>query len=111
MDKKNVQKSIWRNLFAQKRAALGNLRNFFGRTFATPYMVLKFLIRKNHKSDHDVKKGTNREVHVPFWGVLISGKKLSPISGVRRIRLMSLFGGFLFPEKSFCPFRGYDAFA
>ena len=29
MDKKNVQKSNRRNLFVQKRAALGNLRNFF----------------------------------------------------------------------------------
>jgi len=29
MDKKNVRKSNRRNLFAQKRAALGNLRNFF----------------------------------------------------------------------------------
>ena len=30
MDKKNVQKWITRYLFAQKRAALGDLRNFFG---------------------------------------------------------------------------------
>jgi hypothetical protein len=39
MDKKNVQKWIWRNLFAQKRTALGNLRNFFGTQIATLIMV------------------------------------------------------------------------
>ena len=39
MDKKNVQKSICRNLFAQKRAALGNLRNFFGDHFVRAFMV------------------------------------------------------------------------
>jgi len=37
--KKYVQKSIPRNLFAQKRAALGNLRNFFGAHFMTAYVV------------------------------------------------------------------------
>jgi hypothetical protein len=36
MDKKNVQKSICQNLFAQKRAALGKLRNFFGTKNALP---------------------------------------------------------------------------
>jgi len=36
MDKKNVQKSICQNLFAQKRAALGDLRNFFGRNKCSP---------------------------------------------------------------------------
>jgi hypothetical protein len=39
MDKKNVQKWIWRNLFQQNRTALGNLRNFFGTQTATSYMV------------------------------------------------------------------------
>ena len=39
MDKKNVQKSIWRNLFVKKRAALGKLRNFFGATFMRAYTV------------------------------------------------------------------------
>jgi hypothetical protein len=73
-------------------------------------MVLKFLIRKKHKSDHDVKKGTNREVHVLFWGVLIFGKKLFMVSGVQHIHLMSLFWGFLFSEKSFSWFRGYNTF-
>ena len=36
--KKYVQKSKPRNLFAQKRAALGKLRNFFGHMHARPYM-------------------------------------------------------------------------
>jgi hypothetical protein len=39
MDKKNVQKSNRRNLFVQKRAALGDLRNFFWVTFARAFMV------------------------------------------------------------------------
>ena len=43
MDKKNVQKSICQNLFVQKRAALGDLRNFFGAIFMRSYMVLKIL--------------------------------------------------------------------
>ena len=41
LDKKNVQNSICQNLFAQKRAALGNLRNFFGTDIPRPYMVRK----------------------------------------------------------------------
>jgi hypothetical protein len=36
MDKKNVLKSIWQNLFGKKRAALGDLRNFFGRKIMAP---------------------------------------------------------------------------
>ena len=43
MDKKNVQKSIRRNLFAQNRAALGKLWNFFGASFVRAYMVLNNL--------------------------------------------------------------------
>jgi hypothetical protein len=39
MDKKNVQKWICQNLFAQKRTALGNLRNFFGTQMTTSFMV------------------------------------------------------------------------
>ena len=49
MDKKNVQKWIWRNLFAQKRAVLGKLRNFFGVYFMRSYMLLKKLKRKKQK--------------------------------------------------------------
>jgi hypothetical protein len=39
MDKKNVQKSICQNLFVQKRAALGDLRNFFIALFMRAFMV------------------------------------------------------------------------
>ena len=39
MDKKNVQKSICQNLFVKKRAALGNLRNFFRRINMRAYMM------------------------------------------------------------------------
>jgi len=42
MDKKNVQKSICQNLFVKKRAALGNLRNFFGMIIERPYMMRTF---------------------------------------------------------------------
>jgi hypothetical protein len=38
MDKNDVQKWIPRYLFAQKRAALGNLRNFFGAIIERPCM-------------------------------------------------------------------------
>ena len=41
MDKKNVQKSIWRNLFVKKRAALGNLRNFFRGNKSRPLCCTK----------------------------------------------------------------------
>jgi hypothetical protein len=45
--------------------------------------------------------GTTHSLNVPFWGFLISGKKLLPISGVQRIRLMSLLGGSYFRKKAF----------
>lgn len=46
MDKKNVPKSICQNLFAQKRAALGNLRNFFGRKIMAPLWCEKYCVDK-----------------------------------------------------------------
>ena len=39
MDIDDVQNRDRRNLFAQKRALLGNLRNFFGPQCTTPYML------------------------------------------------------------------------
>jgi len=36
LDKKNVRKSLRRYLFAQKRALLGNLRNFFRTKIPKP---------------------------------------------------------------------------
>jgi len=44
LDKKNVQNSICQNLFAQKRAALGNLRNFFGRKIMAPLWCGKYCV-------------------------------------------------------------------
>ena len=74
MDKKNVQKSIWRNLFAQKRAALGKLRNFFGAIFARAYMVLNIWKSFLQKCDHIAKKGRNRVQQSPKQGFLFSEK-------------------------------------
>jgi hypothetical protein len=44
--------------------------------------------------------------HVPFWGILVSGKKVLAFLGGASVRGMSLFGGFLFPEKRFWRFWG-----
>jgi len=41
MDKKNVQKSNRRNLFAKIRRALGNLRNFFRTKNPRPWWCEK----------------------------------------------------------------------
>ena len=77
MDKKNVLKSIWRNLFAQNRAALGKLRNFFGAIGARAYMVREHAPPLNPICCGSVPKGTNRARACPF------------------------LGGVSFPEKSF----------
>ena len=69
MDKKNVQKSIWRNLFAQKRAALGNLRNFFGDHFARPYMVRGHAPSLNPFVGGRYQKGGFPGDACPFLGV------------------------------------------
>lgn len=47
MDKKNVLKSICQNLFAQNRAALGDLRNFFGHKNIRCIMVRQNVIYEN----------------------------------------------------------------
>jgi len=39
MDKKNVQKRVPRNLFAQKRAVLGKFFGTFCNKFMRPHMV------------------------------------------------------------------------
>jgi len=79
MDKINVQKSTCRITFVQKRAALGNLRNFFGGIFVRAYMVRENAPIKHHL----LRVGAKR-------AVLLAG--------------MSLFGAFLFLEKSFLRF-------
>ena len=68
MDKKNVQKSICRNLFAQKRAALGNLRNFFGDHFARPYMVRVHEHALNPVCGGQCQKGGFPGAACPFLG-------------------------------------------
>ena len=44
MDKDDVQKWIPRYPFGKKRAALGNLRNFFGAMGERPYMQWELFI-------------------------------------------------------------------
>ena len=55
MDKKNVQKSICQNLFAQKRAALGDLRNFFGSNKHRPLWCDKcYIVNFSHYFMHNL---------------------------------------------------------
>jgi hypothetical protein len=75
MDKKNVQKSIWRNLFAQKRAALGDLRNFFGDHFARPYMVRGHAPILNPVCGGQCQKGGFPGAACPFLRVSCFRKK------------------------------------
>jgi hypothetical protein len=108
MDKKNVQKSICRNLFAQKRAALGNLRNFFGDHFARPYMVRGHAPALNPRLWGQYQKSGFPGAACPFWGVSYFRKKgfgvLGTVFGANGGGCMSLLGGFLFPEKRFWRF-------
>jgi len=47
MDKNDVQKWIPRYPFGKKRAALGNLRNFFGVIIGRPYMQWRMMTHAN----------------------------------------------------------------
>ena len=82
MDKINVQKSTCRITFVQKRAALGNLRNFFGGIFVRAYMVRRHAHPANTSYRGWGQKGGFARGHVPFWGILVSGKKLSAFLGL-----------------------------
>ena len=110
MDKKNVQKSIWRNLFAQKRAALGDLRNFFGDHFARPYMVRGHAPILNTVCGGSVPKRRFSGGACPFFGGSCFRKKGFGVFGTVFGGLsgcgMSLFGGFLFPENKVGRFQG-----
>jgi hypothetical protein len=100
MDKKNVQKSIWRNLFAQKRAALGNLRNFLGDHFARPYMVRGHAPPLNPFVGGRHQKGGFPGAACPFLGVSCFQKKGFGVLG-------TVFGAM---EATACPFFGVSCF-
>ena len=110
MDKKNVQKSICRNLFAQKRAALGNLRNFFGDHFARPYMVRGHAPALNPRLWGQCQKGGFPGAACTFLRVSYFRKKgfgvLGTVFGAMGRRGMSFFWGFLFPENKVGRFQG-----
>ena len=100
MDKKNVQKSICRNLFAQKRAALGNLRNFFGDHFARPYMVRGHAPTLNPVCGGQCQKGGFPGAACPFLGVSYFRKKGFGVLG-------TVFGAM---GAGACPFLGVSYF-
>ena len=110
MDKKNVQKSIWRNLFAQKRAALGNLRNFFGGIFVRAHMQSLFFIEIMHKKHMMQKYGPNRlkcSHGCPQTRVSCFQEKWFCVLGTVAKMCMSLFEGFLFSGKMVLRFRDW----
>ena len=99
MDKINVQKSICRITFVQKRAALGNLRNFFGGIFVRAYMVRRHAPTINPICEGRCQNGAKRRMHVPFWGILVFRKKLFAFWGLSSAdlpRMHVLFWGILF---------------
>jgi len=100
MDKKNVLKSIWRNLFAQNRAALGNLRNFFGAIGARAYMVRGHAPSLNPVCGGRCQKGRLCSRACPFFGVSCFQKKAFGVLG-------TVFGGIV-PRA--CPFFGVSCF-
>ena len=112
MDKKNVQKSIWRNLFAQKRAALGNLRNFFGDHFARPYMVRGHAPPLNPFVGGRHQKGGFPGAACPFLGVSCFQKKgfgvLGTVFGAMEATACPFFGVSCFRKTRLADFRGHS---
>ena len=103
MDKINVQKSICRITFVQKRAALGNLRNFFGGIFVRAYMVRRHAPTLNPICEGRCQNGAKRRktAHAcPFLGHSCFRKKAFRILG-------TVFGGF---AAHACPFLGHSCF-
>ena len=128
MDKINVQKSICRITFVQKRAALGNLRNFFGGIFVRAYMVRRHAPTLNLICEGRCQNGAKRRMHVPFWGILVFRKKLFAFLGLSSAGLprmhVPFWGILVFRKKLFaflglssaqigrvaCPFLGHSFF-
>ena len=110
MDKKNVQKSICRNLFAQKRAALGNLRNFFGDHFARPYMVRGHAPTLNPVCGGQCQKGGFPGAACPFLGVSYFRKKgfgvLGTVFGAMGAGACPFLRGSCFRKTRLADFRG-----
>ena len=103
MDKINVQKSICRITFVQKRAALGNLRNFFGGIFVRAYMVRRNGTTLNPIYEGQCQKGAKRRktAHAcPFFGHTCFQKKAFRVFG-------TVFGGF---AADACPLFGHSFF-
>jgi hypothetical protein len=105
MDKINVQKSICRITFVQKRAALGNLRNFFGGIFVRAYMVRRNGPTLNPIYEGQCQKGAKRRMHVPFLGILFLRKKLFAFLGLSSADLprmhVPFWGILVFRKKLF----------
>jgi hypothetical protein len=97
MDKKNVQKSTCRITFAQKRAALGNLRNFFGGIFMRACMVREHAPPLNPVCGGRCQKGGFVLHACPFLGDSYYRKKAFGVLG-------TVFGGHA------CPFLGESCF-
>jgi hypothetical protein len=113
MDKINVQKSICRITFVQKRAALGNLRNFFGGIFVRAYMVRRNGPTLNPIYEGQCQKGAKRRktAHAcPFLVHPCFQKKafrfLGTVFGANWAHGMSLFGAFFFSDKMDRRFSG-----
>ena len=90
MDKINVQKSTCRITFVQNRAALGNLRNFFGGIFVRAYMVRGHAHPLKPNYTGRCQKGAKRRKRVhacPFFGHPCFQKKGFRVFG-------TVFGGF-----------------
>ena len=112
MDKKNVQKSICRITFVQKRAALGNLRNFFGGIFVRAYMVRRSCASFKPILWGRCQKGAKRRMHVPFWSILVFRKKLFAFWGLSSADLPRMhvpFWGILVFRKKLFAFWGLSS--
>ena len=97
----------------QKRAALGNLRNFFGAQNARPYMVRGAVHQPNPWFWRSVPNGGFARLHVPKTGILISGKKVFVFWGLSSVQWGAVAcpqnGETHFPKTRLGDFRGCTA--